>query len=68
MSKEEAKEVALVTAVIIHEDVFMGSVYQTFDKAYDVASKFVEKYPPNTHWDDLEYDETIVAFAQRFKP
>lgn len=68
MSKEEAKEVALVTAIIIREDVFLGTVFQTFDKAYDVALKFVEKYPPDTLWDDLEYDETILAFTQNFKP
>jgi len=46
----------------------MGTVFQTFDKAYGVALKFVEKYPPDTLWDDLEYDETILAFTQKFKP
>lgn len=74
MSKEEAKEVALVTAIIIQEDILMGTVFQTFDKAYEIATKFVELYPPDLDWgvDEItdhegkpvgEFDDTVIKFA-----
>ncbi len=80
MTDKEAKEVALVTALIIREDIFMGTVFQTFDKAYETAIKFVDRYPPDLDWgvDDIrdadgnlithDWDEAVINFARKFKP
>ena len=80
MSNEQAKEVALVTALIIREDILMGTVFQTFDKAYEIAVRFVDRYPPNLDWgvDDIrdadgnlithDWDEAVINFARKFKP
>ena len=63
MDKETAKELALVTAIIIREDRLGGSLYQTFDRAYSLAKAFVEKYPVDMEWGvELEYEETIIGF------
>lgn len=73
----EPREVALVTAVIIREDILMGTVYQTFDKAYEIAVKFVDRYPSDLDWgvDDIrdedgnlithDWDEAVINFARK---
>lgn len=73
----EPREVALVTAFIIREDILMGTVYQTFDKAYEIAVKFVDSYPSDLDWgvDDIrdedgnlityDWDEAVINFARK---
>jgi len=73
----EPREVALVTAVIIREDILMGTVYQTFDRAYEIAVKFVDSYPSDLDWgvDDIrdedgnlithDWDEAVINFARK---
>ena len=70
ISTELAKELALATAFIIHSDLLGGTIFQTFDRAYEIAEKFVEKYPLETKWgigeDLLEYDEEVEKFTREF--
>lgn len=71
MDKETIKEIALVSSVIIKLDILGGSIWQTFDKAYDIALTFVEAYPPDQYdgkWgEDIDglgdYEETIQNFV-----
>ena len=69
----KAKELALVTAIIINEDILNGTLFQTFDTAYHIAEKFVSKYgyDENTYqieWGvDAEFDETVIDFASNYR-
>ena len=66
MNKENAKELALITAVIIQEDILNGSLFNTFDTAYQLANEFIKVHPADKNWEGegLDYDETIIKFAQ----
>jgi len=69
LTTELAKELALVTAVILNEGLLHGSVCQTFDNAYKIAEDFVKVYPLDTKWGidyDLEYDEVISNFTEAY--
>lgn len=67
IQEDLAKELALVTAFIIHSDLLGGTIFGTFDKAYEIAHLFVEKYPLNTMWGIgeglLEFDDEIYRFT-----
>lgn len=68
--KDKAQEIALVTAVIINEELLRGSLFQTFDKAYEIAEKFVDKYgygeKTEQEWGvDAEFDETVIEFTNQ---
>ena len=77
VASAEPREVALVTAVIIREDILMGTVYQTFDRAYEIAVKFEARYPSDRDWgvDDIrdedgnlityDWDEAVINFARK---
>lgn len=68
MKKEKAKELALLTSFIIQEDVLGGTLFQTFDKAYELAHKFLDQYPLDTQWGiDMEYEDTIIDFLKTNK-
>jgi predicted butyrate kinase (DUF1464 family) len=56
MTNEESKELAMVTAVIVQEDILGGS--------YEIAIEFMKLYPHDYDWSELEYDETIIEFAK----
>ena len=66
--KEDARELAIVTAYIQAGNYLYGSFFNTIDKALEIAEKFVEKYPPlmyNGKWgyDEAgEYEETLEDF------
>lgn len=64
LTKEESKEIAMITAVIVQEDILGGSLFQTFDRAHEIAIEFVKQYPYDYDWSELEYDETIIEFAK----
>ncbi len=66
MSNEKAKELALLTSFIIKEDVLGGTLFQTFDKAYELAHKFIDQYPLDTKWGiEIEYEDTIIDFLNK---
>ena len=60
------KDLALITALIIDEDILGGSVFQTFDLAYLIAEKFQYIYPHDFKWEgeDLDFHEAIILFAK----
>ena len=39
------KDLALITAIIITEDLLNGSVFQVFDQAYELAQQFQKQCP-----------------------
>lgn len=64
MEKETAKELALISSYIVANDLLNGTVFQTFDKAYELAEKFIEEYPMDFIWGiDREFDEAIEEFV-----
>ena len=69
MKNTDAKELALITAVILQEDILSGSLFQTFDKAYEIATEFIKIHPEDKNWEGsgLDYDETIIDYANNYK-
>jgi hypothetical protein len=67
ITQELAKEYALATAFIIKSELLNGSIIQVFDESYELAKKFVEEYPLDTNWEEMEldYDEYIEEFVKR---
>lgn len=64
MEKETAKELALISSYIVANDLLNGTVFQTFDTAYELAEQFLEEYPMDFIWGiDREFDETIEEFV-----
>lgn len=62
-----AKELALVTAIIIQEDLLRGTLFQTFDMAFEIATAFVEKYGMDCEWGVvIEFDEAAINFAKDY--
>lgn len=73
INRNKAIELALVTSIIIHEDILNGSLFQTFDKAYKLAEAFLKEYPPEDNWkevrtwssEEIDYDELIIEFSKK---
>jgi len=68
------KELALLTCVIQHNELLNGTMWHTFDKSFEIAKAFVEKYPISTVWGEDEtehsmmgdYEETVVQFTEDY--
>ena len=65
------KELALVSSLILNLDVLGGTIWQTFDRAYEIASAFVLACPPQEYdnkWGDEmgDYEETIQEFVSNY--
>lgn len=60
------KDIALITAIIINEDILGGSVFQTFDLAYTFAKEFQEKFGYDFDWEnqEMDFDEAIIKFVK----
>lgn len=71
MRDEDVKELAIVTAYIQHGNYLHGSFFNTIDRAYEIAEKFIEKYPTlmyNGKWGDDEageYEEVLEKFIKK---
>lgn len=66
IDNEQAKELALITSIIIQEDMLGGTIFQTFDQAFNLAQKWYHKNAKhNIKWDkqELDYDEAIIIFV-----
>jgi len=65
MTKE--KDLALITSIILNEDILGGTIFQTFDRAYAIAEKFQYIYPHDFKWEgeDLEFDEAVILFTKQ---
>lgn len=63
---EEAVGLALISCVIIKEDLLGGTVFQTFDRAYDLAEEFYH-LNKDTDWEqsDIDFDEAIIQFTNK---
>lgn len=61
----EMKDISLIIAVIYHEDLLTGSVFQNFEEAYELAKEFQKKYPHDFNWEaqDDDFDEAIIKFV-----
>ena len=59
------KDIALIIAVIYHEDLLTGSVFQNFEEAYKMAKAFQKKYAHDFDWEseDDDFDEAIIKFV-----
>lgn len=63
---EKEKDLALITAIIITEDLLNGSVFQVFDQAYKLAQEFQKQYAHDFNWEnqDMDFDEAIIKFVK----
>ena len=66
-----AKEIALVTNIIQREELLSGTIFSTFDTAYEIAQAFVQKHGTLYNWGTgeghKEFDEEVVKFTNRYK-
>lgn len=63
--ESKQKDIAIATAYFQSLFVERESFFNSIDKAYELAIKFVDKYPFETKWgidEDLEYEETLYKF------
>ena len=62
---EKSKDLALITSIIIQADILGGSVFQTFDTAYEIAKQFQDLYSEDFNWEDqeLDFDEAIIKYV-----
>lgn len=69
MTQEQHKDLTLITCIIIQEDMLGGTLFQTFDKAYEIAKKFQQEYPEDKKWEDVypHFDEAVIDFCHSFK-
>ena len=60
------KDLALITSIIISEDLLGGTIFQTFDRAYELAEQFQKKYSYDFDWENQEddFDEAIIKFVK----
>ena len=64
MEKKTAKELALISSYIVANDLLNGTVFQTFDTAYELAQQFLEEYTIDYVWGvTREWDETVEEFV-----
>ena len=69
ITPENAKELALITAIIISEDILKGTAIQVFDEAYKIAEEFIMIHPASKDWEneELDFDETIKVFTHVYR-
>ena len=62
---EKSKDLALITSIIIQADILGGSVFQTFDTAYEIAKQFQDLYSEDFNWEDqeIDFDEAIIKYV-----
>jgi len=66
VNKEKYKDLALITSIILSEDILKGSLFQSFDKAYAIAEDFQKKYAHDFNWENenLDFDESVIIFTK----
>lgn len=62
----EQKEIALITSIIINEDILGGTIFQTFDKAYQIAINFNNEHGENwgIDFNNLDFDEAVIKYTK----
>ena len=63
--EELNKDLALITSIIINEDMLGGSVFHTFDKAYQPAKEFQDLNSNDFDWENssIDFDEAVILFV-----
>jgi hypothetical protein len=62
------QELGLLCCIIMQEDIVSGTLFQTFDKVFEIADAFIQKYGVDgTEWGvEVEYDEAVIEFAKSY--
>lgn len=63
-TEDYQKDVAFVVG-LIHQNSD-GKFLSNFDVYYDIALKFVDKYPPDIDWEGEDIEETVVEFINDY--
>ena len=65
--EDRTKDLALVTAMIIQEEVFNATLFQQFDTAYSIAQEFCKEYPHDYDWENsnIDFESMVAIFATR---
>jgi hypothetical protein len=64
--ESQAEDLALITCVIIKEELIGGTVWQDFTIAYELAKEFQKVYPADHDWqdEDVDFESAIVMFVK----
>jgi hypothetical protein len=64
---DRTKDLALVTAMIIQQEVFNATLFQQFDTAYNIAQEFCKEYPHDYNWENsnIDFESMVAIFATR---
>jgi len=65
--ESQAEDLALITCVILKEDLLGGTVWQDFTIAYELAKRFQKVYSADHDWwqdEDVDFKSAIVMFVK----
>jgi len=62
------KDKALFVAFYFWGGYNSQSLWQEFDKIYELADKFVQTYDPNDTWEDESFEEYMDKFIREHIP
>jgi len=62
------KDKALFVAFYFWSGYNSQSLWQEFDKIYELADKFVQSYDPNDTWEDESFEEYMDKFIREHIP
>jgi hypothetical protein len=65
------QELGLLCCIIMQESIVHGTLFQTYDKVFEIAKAFIDKYgvDNDTQWgieNDMDYEETVILFAVKY--
>ena len=67
-AREREKELSLLCCVIRENEIINSSLFQSFDKIFEIANAFLEKYGvDDIKWGpEMDYEETVFKFATHY--
>jgi hypothetical protein len=64
------QELGLLCCIIMQESIVHGTLFQTYEKVFEIAKAFIDKYGVDeTTWGidiGMEYEETVIQFAIKY--
>ena len=62
------KELSLICCIIRDNEVINSTLFQSFDKIFEIAEKFIYKYGiDDTQWGvEMDFEEAVVDFATKY--
>jgi hypothetical protein len=64
---EEAMELALVTSLLISNEVIDGTFFNTFDRHLEIAKAFLKRARiSHTLMEDLDFEEVVYQFGKEY--